>query len=172
MLNILIFAIVIYFIVKRVKQKNEEQSSQNTESKRESIKDLDNDYFLIKGGRLLEYRGKKDFIIVPNGVDIIGGSDTKICSQTIRGIYIPKSVYVIADCALPYVEIVYYEGSEESLHYDKKYNFYTDGWRPDWTIPGPHIKINEVRFHYNFKNYDVIAQAHYEKVPDELKPRN
>ena len=173
MIIILIFALVIYFIVKHFKKKQEEQVIDNCTSNQERsdyISNLDNDCFLIKNGQLLEYRGQSDSIIVPKGVQIIGGNDTKICSKTIRGIYIPNTVHLISDCALPYVEIVYYAGAQEDLHYDKQYNFYADGWVPDWAKP-EHIPIavDDVKFHYNYRHYDEVAKSHYERNPDELK---
>lgn len=175
MINILIFALVIYLIVRHVKKKQGEQKKTNcipNQDPRDYITNLDNDYFLIKNGYLLEYRGQSDSIVVPRGVQVIGGNDTKICSKTISHIYIPKTVHVISDLALPYVEHVHYEGSQENLLYDKQYNFFADGWIPDWSKPDPiqfRVRVNNVTFDYNDRHYEATAKAHYERTPDELK---
>lgn len=176
MINILIIGLAIYFIVRHIKKKEENQKAANSipnQDAKDCITNLDNNYFLIKDGRLLEYRGQSDTIVVPKGVGIIGGNDTKICNKTIRNIYIPNTVHVISDCALPYVENMYYAGAQEALHYDKQYNFYTNGWVPDWAKPERiPITVNNVNFHYNDSHYDETAKLHYERIPDELQPQN
>lgn len=176
MINILIFAVVVYFIVKYIKKKQGEKETANCTPNQETttqMLNLDNKYFLIRNGRLLEYRGQEDSIVVPKGVRIIGGNDTKICNKTISHIFIPKTVCIISDLALPYVEHVHYEGAQENLRYDSKYNFYADGWVPDWSKSAPiqgQVHVNNVTFDYNDHLYDVTAKAHYERIPDELKP--
>lgn len=130
---------------------------------------IDNDYFFIKDGRLLEYRGKEDTIVVPRGVQIIGGDDTAIWNKTIDTIFIPNTVRRVSDLALPYVETVYYEGSQNSLIYDKQYNFYENGWITDWSKSNQHpVRVNEVRFHFGYQHYAQIEKAHYDKHPIEL----
>lgn len=132
---------------------------------------IDNDYFLIKDGRLLEYRGNEDSIFVPRGVVIIGGNDTPIWNKTIDTIYIPSTVQVISDLALPYVETVYYEGAQNNLRYDKQWNFYENGWITDWSKASQHpVRVNEVRFHFGYQHFAQIENAHYDKHPTELLP--
>ena len=161
MINILIIGLAIYFIVRHIKKKEENQKAANSipnQDAKDYITNLDNNYFLIKDGRLLEYRGQSDTIVVPKGVGIIGGNDTKICNKTISNIYIPKTVHVISDLALPYVEHVHYEGAQEYLHYDSKYNFFADGWVPDWSKSDPirgQVHVNNVTFYYNYDLYDI-----------------
>lgn len=172
MLGIILWGLVIYLIVRYVKKKKEESTKAEKDILSHQKLNLDNDYFLIKNGCLLEYRGQLDSIVVPRGVSQIGIEDINICKKTIHTIYIPNTVYVIADFALPYVESVHYEGPQELLHYDKQYNFFADGWIPDWSKLDPvHVHVNEVRFEYNFRHYDAIAKAHYERHPNELQPR-
>lgn len=176
MINILFFTVVIYFIVKYFKKKQGEKTSNNTPKQETSNQklNLDNKYFLIRNGRLLEYRGQEDSIVVPKGVQVIGGNDTKICNKTISHIYIPKTVCVISDFALPYVEHLHYEGAQENLHYDSQYNFYANGWVPDWSKSDPiqwQVHVNNVTFDYNDHLYDATAKEHYERIPDELKPQ-
>ena len=131
---------------------------------------LDNDYFLVKDGRLLEYRGKEDSFFVPRGVQIIGGNDEPIAAKTINAIFIPNTVHVISDVALPCVESVYYEGPEDRLHYDKEFNFHTYGWIADWSKTNEHpYRVYEVKFHFNYPHYDHIEAAHYESNPKELQ---
>lgn len=131
---------------------------------------IDNERFLIIEGRLLAYRGNSDTIVVPRGVQIIGGNDKAIWDRTIDTIFIPNTVRVISDLALPYVETVYYEGLQSNLRYDKECNFYAYGWIADWskTNQFPH-RVNEVHFHFNYQNYTQIEKAHYEQHPEELK---
>ena len=142
------------------------------ESKSSSGLNIDNDYFLIKDGRLLEWRGESDSIIVPPGVEIIGGNDTGISKKTIHVIHIPKSVHVISDLALPHVESVYYEGPQEKLMYNKEYNFYADGWVTDWSKDSFPVRINEVNFHFNDEVCTTIIEKHFQEHPDELSPRS
>lgn len=134
---------------------------------------IDNDYFLIKDGWLLEWRGEHDDIVVPDGVRIIGRSDNPISKKTIASIWIPKTVHKISDLALLQVETVHCEGSQNSLSYDKEYNFMANGWIPDWSKDklAP-VRINEVSFYFNDRHYREIVAKHYERNPDELKPRS
>lgn len=153
-------------------------SSPTTIAKKQDVKspsglNIDNDYFLIKDGRLLEWRGESNTIIVPQGVRIIGGNDdTAISKKTIDSIYIPRSVWKIADSALPHVQTVYCEGFEESLSYDKECNFYTGGWVADWSKSNSPVRIYKVDFRFNYSLYQAIVDAHYKDHPDELLPRS
>ena len=166
LMDILAIALIVYLIVRHVKKRKNENRSSTSKTL-----NIDNDYFLIKGGRLIEYRGKEDTIFVPRGVTIIGWDDKSICDHTIHTIYMPNSVCVIADCALPCVECVYYEGPKEKLHYDEEYNFQACGWTPDWAKKsGINYRVNEVKFHYNDSKYDMLAKAYFEKHPNALAP--
>ena len=152
-----------------VKSNTEEKSKK---SNAVHMLNLDNDYFLVKDGRLLEYRGKEDSFFVPRGVRIIGGNDNPISAKTIDTIYISNTVYVISDVAPPCVESIYYEGPEDRSHYDKEWNFHTNGWIADWskTNKYPH-RVYEVKFHFNYQHYAQIEAAHYERNPKELQRR-
>lgn len=113
---------------------------------------IDNDEFLIQGGALREYRGDKDTIIVPRGVERIYNDDCCICSHSIDTICIPKTVLRIGDHSLPFCESVLYEGSEyEWKNISIGSDNFTTGWRPDWCKEPPMDKyrVTEVKFFFN-----------------------
>lgn len=175
LIDIIVIGLIIYFIVRHKKNKAAEAAAAagaTTKVEPEGL-NIDNDYFLIRNGHLLEYRGQSDTIMVPRGVTRIGLTDTPIWNRTIDSIFIPNTVHFIYGGALPYVESVVYEGSPEELSYDKDENFFANGWIPDWTKTEGHLPSHvwEVRFHFNQSNYAAIEKAHFEQNPHELLPR-
>ena len=136
------------------------------------VLNIDNDYFLIKDGRLLEWRGESNDVFVPRGVRIIGDGQNAISKRKIQRIEIPNSVWRIDDLALPFVETLNYEGPEYSLQYDKNLNFYT-GWSTEYSSSSPtQYQVNKVEFWFNSEFAQARVDKHFKEHPEQLLPRS
>ena len=114
-------------------------------------------YIFAVDNRLVGYNGNEDVLCVPIGTQIIGDDYDEIKKGKAWDIvYIPKSVIMIKDCALPWVESVYYEGTEEEFQRipkgELKYSNFCTGFIPNYAknMPNPeNSKVKEVKFCYN-----------------------
>lgn len=163
--------ILIILIICDAKTKPKQASTVKTTTSIQEGLNIDNDFYLIRNGCLIEYRGQSDGIIVPTGVEIIGCNDTPICKKTIDHIFIPRTVHKISDFALPYVETIHYEGPQHELWYNAQYNFYTEGWIPDWakTLPTPYRV--DVHFHFNYQHHNTIAASFRKDHPEAFESK-
>ena len=160
-------ALIIYLIVKGVKshKKSKEEEATRRYAAQKAAReahfkkiDRDDDQFLIKDAKLIEYRGTDDRIVIPKGVESLYNHDFSIrvkhkLADGPSEVCIPRSVRFIGCHALPYFEEIYYEGSEYEWKqiYIADENFET-GWRPDWcrnNTPYEHYRVTEVPIIYN-----------------------
>ena len=152
----LIIIIIIICIVLCNKDKNrttsKDEKKEITSNNQITIWPENPNNYTLNGTVLVHYNGNGDTLFVPIGTTIIGAGIQK--NMTWHSVFIPKSVMVIRDLALFYVENVYYEGSSEEFQQilcDYSYNFRT-GFIPTWAENlscREYCKVKEVSFHYN-----------------------
>ena len=121
-------------------------------------------------GRLVHYNGDEDILCVPFGTSIIGNDEEQIKEgKKWDSVYIPRSVIIIHDLALPLVESVWYEGSEEEfakIDIGKIGNFMT-GFVPNYAEKLDeeyriHSIVKEIKF-----NYNTNLASMYKRMSDE-----
>lgn len=133
-------------------------------------KDYSTDYVFEGRDFLRNYTGRDRILTVPDGTYLIGNNDGVFSTNIhcFEAVYIPRSVYRIKDATLPFVEKVYYEGSQSEWNAIEieSGNFHTD-YIPDYYKDGPfrNFKVQRVTFVYN------VSRTSWDKTAEAIKQR-
>lgn len=117
--------------------------------------DMDNNEFLIRSGRLCEYRGNSDTVVVPEGVTEIFVFESEEKPAVLRNkkrVVLPRSLRYIGNDGIRCVEEICYRGTEAEWQKIEKLADYEnldigicDSWRE--VAGGPLIKT---KYYFNW----------------------
>lgn len=165
-------------MIKSLDQNNNISKSSKTSPKKHVDSKQTSDYmpvdpkkYVFEGplNKLTKYTSdaNEDTLYIPMGTRFVGDGEHPIRNRPWDIVYIPRSVIKIDDCALPFVESVYYEGSAEEFAKINKgdlpgSNFmtgfmpnYAESMQPEYQ---KHAKVKEVKFTFNYNLRDMYQR--------------
>ena len=77
---------------------------------------MNSDNFWIENGTIMGYEGKKQSLIIPEGVTTVGSF---FDNQSLRKVYLPSSAKIIDDSAFTYCYNLSQINFSENLHFVK-----------------------------------------------------